>query len=69
MLPMDRCSPSTHSPRRIRTRCWNAIRLGLVMLTGSAAVVPLSVGLALGAVAFVFGRKLYYEELRKPEGR
>ena len=48
---------------------WASLTLGLVMLTGSAAVVPLSVGLARGAVAFVFGRKLYYEELRKPEGK
>ena len=48
---------------------WASLTLGLVMLTGSAAVVPLSVGLALGAVAFVFGRKLYYEELRKPEAK
>lgn len=48
---------------------WASLTLGLVMLTGSPAVVPLSVGLALAVVAFVFGRKLYYEELNKPEGK
>lgn len=52
------------------TGAWASLTLGLVMLTGSAAVVPLSVGLALAAVAFVFARKLYYEELSKPpEGK
>lgn len=48
---------------------WGSLTLGLVMLTGSAAVVPLSVGIALAAVAFIFARKLYYEELRKPEAK
>lgn len=51
------------------TGAWASLTLGLVMLTGSAAVVPLSVGVALAAVAFVFARKLYYEELSKPEGK
>lgn len=50
------------------TGAWASLTLGLVMLTGSAAVVPLSVGVALAAVAFVFARKLYYEELSKPPG-
>ena len=48
---------------------WASLTLGVYMLTGSAAVVPLSIGLALGVVAFVFVRKLYYEEIRKPEAK
>lgn len=49
---------------------WASLTLGLVMWTGEPAIVPLSVGIALAAVAFVFARKLYYEELRKPpEGK
>ena len=48
------------------TGAWASLTLGLVMLTGSAAVVPLSVGVALAAIAFVYGRAYYVAEVHKP---
>lgn len=49
---------------------WASITLGLVMALDSYAVVPLSVGLALGAVAYVYGRAYYVAEVNKPpEGK
>lgn len=49
---------------------WSSITLGLVMALDSYAVVPLSVGLALGAVAYVYGRAYYVAEVNKPpEGK
>lgn len=45
---------------------WSAITLGLVMWTGQPAIVPLSVGIALAAVAYVYGRAYYVAEVNKP---
>ena len=45
---------------------WSAITLGLVMALDSYAVVPLSVGLALAAVAYIYGRAYYVAEVHKP---
>lgn len=44
---------------------WSLLTLGLVMALDSYAVVPLSAGLALAAVAFVYGRAEFYRELEK----
>ena len=45
---------------------WSSITLGLVMWTGEPAIVPLSVGLALAVVAYIYGRAYYVAEVNKP---
>jgi hypothetical protein len=45
---------------------WSSITLGLVMWTGEPAIVPLSVGIALAAIAYVYGRAYYVAEVNKP---
>jgi hypothetical protein len=42
---------------------WACITLGLVMLTGAYGIVPLSVGIGLGAVAWIYSRKIYFDEV------
>lgn len=44
---------------------WSSLTLGLVMALDSLAVVPLSVGVALAVVAFIYGRAEYVKELEK----
>lgn len=46
---------------------WALLTAGLTMAFRSWAVVPLSAGLALAALCWVYGRAMYEEEITKKD--